>query len=563
VTQKMTRIKTGISRFRNNLKLRIRPEQHKVKKKRYNKDIKIKHVKPGESVVEMQGITKRFPGVLANNAINFELKACEVHALLGENGAGKTTLMNILYGLYRSDSGEIKIQGVPVHLKSPKDAIAIGIGMVHQHFTLIPAMTVAENIILGMKSSKGPLLNLAEAEKQIIELSKSYNLEVDPKAKVEQLPMGIRQRVEIIKALYRGARILILDEPTSVLTPSEIDDFFNALKSMVKEGLTVVVITHKLPEVFAISDRVTVLRDGCFVETIETKQTNPNDLSMKMIGREIHLGQKGFDIERGKVVLDVQGLRTMNDKGQEALKGITFSIHEGEILGFAGISGNGQKELADVLSGMRPSTDGTVHFLKQDITNYKPEKLIELGIGDIPEDRAGVGLVMNFSITENLILESHTKTPFSHRYFLKKDEIRKYAEEIIQEYDIDTPSPNVPVRNLSGGNLQKVLLAKVLSRNPKLLIVAQPTAGLDVGAAEFISKKLLEQKKRQVAILLISKDLERIMTLSDRIAVMYEGKIVGIVPAAGANISEIGRMMTGVENRSTDENLDHSIGEPC
>ena len=563
MTQKMTRIKTGISRFRNNLKLRIRPEQHKVKKKRYNKDIKIKHVKPGESVVEMQGITKRFPGVLANNAINFELKACEVHALLGENGAGKTTLMNILYGLYRSDSGEIKIQGVPVHLKSPKDAIAIGIGMVHQHFTLIPAMTVAENIILGMKSSKGPLLNLAEAEKQIIELSKSYNLEVDPKAKVEQLPMGIRQRVEIIKALYRGARILILDEPTSVLTPSEIDDFFNALKSMVKEGLTVVVITHKLPEVFAISDRVTVLRDGCFVETIETKQTNPNDLSMKMIGREIHLGQKGFDIERGKVVLDVQGLRTMNDKGQEALKGITFSIHEGEILGFAGISGNGQKELADVLSGMRPSTDGTVHFLKQDITNYKPEKLIELGIGDIPEDRAGVGLVMNFSITENLILESHTKTPFSHRYFLKKDEIRKYAEEIIQEYDIDTPSPNVPVRNLSGGNLQKVLLAKVLSRNPKLLIVAQPTAGLDVGAAEFISKKLLEQKKRQVAILLISKDLERIMTLSDRIAVMYEGKIVGIVPAAGANISEIGRMMTGVENRSTDENLDHSIGEPC
>ena len=569
MTQKMTRIKTGISRFKNNLKLRIRPEQHKVKKKRYNKDIKIKHVKPGESVVEMQGITKRFPGVLANNAINFELKACEVHALLGENGAGKTTLMNILYGLYRSDSGEIKIQGVPVHIKSPKDAIAIGIGMVHQHFTLIPAMTVAENIILGTKSSKGPLLNLAEAEKQIIELSKSYNLEVDPKAKVEQLPMGIRQRVEIIKALYRGARILILDEPTSVLTPSEIDDFFNALKSMVKEGLTVVIITHKLPEVFAISDRVTVLRDGCFVETIETKQTNPNDLSMKMIGKEIHLGQKGFDIERGKVVLDVQGLRTMNDKGQEALKGITFSIHEGEILGFAGISGNGQKELADVLSGMRPSTDGMVHFLKQDITNYKPEKLIELGIGDIPEDRAGIGLIMNFSIAENLILESHTKTPFSNswflpfnkQYFMNKDEIQKNAEKLIQEYDIDTPSPNVPVRNLSGGNLQKVLLAKVLSRNPKLLIIAQPTAGLDVGAAEFITKKILEQKKRQVAILLISKDLEKIMTLSDRIAVMYEGKIVGIVPAADANISEIGRMMTGVEKLSTAEDPEHGLGE--
>ena len=545
MTQKMTRIKTGISRFRNSLKLRKSLEQHKVKKELYNKDINIEHVKPGESVVEMQGITKRFPGVLANNAINFELKACEVHALLGENGAGKTTLMNILYGLYRSDSGEIKIQGVPVHIKSPKDAIAIGIGMVHQHFTLIPAMTVAENIILGMKSSKGPLLNLAEAEKQIIELSKTYNLEVDPKAKIEQLPMGIRQRVEIIKALYRGARMLILDEPTSVLTPSEIDDFFDALKSMVKEGLTVVIITHKLPEVFAISDRVTVLRDGCFVETVETKLTNPNDLSMKMIGRTIHSRKEKGDIKCGKVVLDVQSLKTMNDKGQEALKGISFSIHEGEILGIAGVSGNGQKELADVLSGMRRSTDGTVHFLKQDITNYTPKELIELGIGDIPSDRAGIGLVMNFSIAENLILESHTKTPFSHRYFLKKDEIRKYAEEIIQEYDIDTPSPNVPVRNLSGGNLQKVLLAKILSRNPKLLIVAQPTAGLDVGATEFISKKILEEREKQVAILLISEDLGKIMTLSDRIAVIYEGKIVGIVPAPDAEISEIGRMMTG------------------
>jgi simple sugar transport system ATP-binding protein len=542
----MTSIKTVISRFWNSLKLRIRPEQHKVKKKRYNKDIKIKHVKPGESLVEMQGITKRFPGVLANDTINFELKACEIHALLGENGAGKTTLMNILYGLYRLDSGEIKIQGVPVHLRSPKDAIAIGIGMVHQHFTLIPAMTVAENIILGVKSSKGPLLNLAEAEKQIIELSKTYNLEVDPKAKVEQLPMGIRQRVEIIKTLYRGARILILDEPTSVLTPLEIDDFFDALKSMVKEGLTVVIITHKLPEVFAISNRVTVLRRGRFVETVETKLTNPKDLSIKMVGREIHLGQERIDVKPGKVVLDVQGLKTMNEKGQEALRGISFSIHEGEILGIAGISGNGQKELADVLSGMRPSTDGTIRFLKQDITNYNPKKLIEIGIGDVPEDRLGTGLLMNFSIAENLILESHTKTPFSHRWFMNKDEIRKYAEKIIQEYDIDTPSPNVPVRNLSGGNLQKVLLAKVLSRNPKLLIIAQPTAGLDVGATEFISKKILEERERQVAILLISEDLGRIMTLSDRIAVIYEGKIVGIVPAADAKISEIGRMMTGV-----------------
>ncbi|MFX1292989.1 MAG: ABC transporter ATP-binding protein [Promethearchaeota archaeon] len=538
MTQKMTRIRTVVSRFWNSIKSR--------KMKDYNKDGKIEQIEPGELLVEMQEITKRFPGVLANDTINFELKACEIHALLGENGAGKTTLMNILYGLYRCDSGEIKIQGAPVNIKSPKDAIAIGIGMVHQHFTLIPTMTVAENVILGLKSSKGPLLNLTEAEKQIIELSRTYNLEVDPKAKVEQLPMGIRQRVEIIKTLYRGARILILDEPTSVLTPLEIKNFFDALKSMVKEGLTVVFITHKLPEVFAISDRVTVLRRGRFVETVETKSTNPKDLSIKMVGREIHSGQERIDIKHDKVVLDVQDLKTMNDKGQEALKGISFSIKEGEILGIAGISGNGQKELADVLSGMRPSTYGTIRFLKQDITNYPPKKLIEIGIGDIPEDRAGTGLLMNFSIAENLILESHTKTPFSNRSFLNKKEIRKYAEKIIKEYEIDTPNPNVPVRNLSGGNLQKVLLAKVLSRNPKLLILAQPTAGLDVGATEFISKKIMEERERQVAILLISEDLERIMTLSDRIAVIFEGKIVGIVPTTDAEISEIGRMMTGV-----------------
>jgi simple sugar transport system ATP-binding protein len=533
------KIKTVVSRFRDSVKLRYTSN---------TKDTKITQVTPGELLVEMKGITKRFKGgVVANDNIDFELKAGEVHALLGENGAGKTTLMNILYGMYRFDAGEIKIQGVPVQLRSPKDSIAIGIGMVHQHFTLIPTMTVAENIILGVKSSKEPFLNLAEAEKRIIELSKTYNLEVDPKVKVEQLSMGKRQRVEIIKSLYRGAQILILDEPTSVLTPSEVDDFFNALRSMVKEGLTVVMITHKLPEVFEISDRVTVLRKARFVETVETKLTTQNDLSIKMIGREIIKEQDRVDVKPGKVVLEVQGLRTMNDKGQEALKGISFSIHGGEILGFAGISGNGQKELADVLSGMRPSTDGTIHFLGQDVTHYTPKQLISLGIGDIPEDRAGVGLLMDFSIAENLILESHTQTPFSQRNFLKEDEIRKHAEKIIQEYDIDTPGPNVPVRTLSGGNLQKVLLAKILSKNPKLLIVAQPTAGLDVGATEFISQKILEEREKQVAVLLISEDLERVMSLSDRIAVIYEGQIVGIIPAAGAEINEIGRMMTGVQ----------------
>jgi simple sugar transport system ATP-binding protein len=535
----MIQIKTTVLRFRDRIKL--------WKKEDNANDIKISQLEKGETIVEMKGITKRFPGVIANDNIDFELKTGEVHALLGENGAGKSTLMNILYGLYGFDSGEIRIQGVEVDLRSPKDAINIGIGMVHQHFTLIPAMTVTENIILGVKSSKEPLLNIAQAEKQIIEISESYNLIVDPKAKVEQLPMGIRQRVEIIKALYRGAKLLILDEPTSVLTPLEVEDFFKTLKSMVKKGLTVIIITHKLPEVFAISDRVTVLRRGRFVETIETKDTTPENLSLKMVGREIFFEYDKPDSKPGEIVLDVKGLTAMNNKGQEALSDISFSIREGEILGIAGVSGNGQKELADVLSGMRPCKNGVIRFLEEDVTNYSPKKLIDLGIGDIPEDRAGTGLIINFSIAENLILESHADSPFAKKQFLNEDEIQKHAEQIVNEYHIETPSVHVPVRNLSGGNLQKVLLAKVLSRNPKLLIVAQPTAGLDVGATEFISNKLLEEKARGLAILLISEDLDRIMDLSDRIAVIYEGKIVGIVPAADAKISKIGRMMTGVE----------------
>ncbi len=538
-------IKSVVSRFRDN---------NKTKKSQFS-DIKIDQIKTGELIVEMKDITKRFPGVVANDKINFELKAGEVHALLGENGAGKSTLMNVLYGLYGFDSGEIRINGIKVDLRSPKDAIEIGIGMVHQHFTLIPVMSVAENILLGVKSTNKGLINLPEAEKKIIELSEAYNLKVDPKAMVGQLPMGVRQRVEIIKALYRGAKILILDEPTSVLTPQEAEEFFGTLKSMVKKGLTVIIITHKLPEVFAISDRVTVLRNGRFIETIETKNTNPEELSKKMIGREIHSQNERASIKPGRIVLEVKGLKAMNDKGQEGLKDISFSIHEGEILGFAGVSGNGQKELADVISGMRHSIEGSIKYLEQEITNFPPKKLIGLGIGDIPEDRAGTGLLMNFSIAENLILESHNDSPFSHKwflpfkkpYFLNDDEIQKYAEKIVEEYDIETPSVNVPARNLTGGKLQKLLLAKVLSRKPKLIIVAQPTAGLDVGATEFITNKLLTERENGVAILLISEDLDIVMSMSDRIAVIYGGKIVGIVSAADANISQIGRMMTGAE----------------
>jgi simple sugar transport system ATP-binding protein len=461
----------------------------------------------------------------------------------------------MLYGLYKPDAGEISIHGKPVDFKSPRDAIEIGIGMVHQHFTLIPVMTVAENIVLGLKSDREPLLHIVDAEEKIIELSKSYGLEVDPKETVDQLPMGIRQRVEIVKALFRGARLLILDEPTSVLTPIETEELFETLQSMVKEGMTVVMITHKLPEVMAISDRVTVLRRGKVVATIETKQTNPVDLSMKMVGREVDFELEKEDVKRGNLVLDVKNLSACDDKDQVALDDISFSIHQGEILGIAGVSGNGQSELAEVLTGMRKSTGGTVHYFDQDVTNFNPGQLIEIGVGDIPEDRPGMGLIMNFSIAENLILEIHSNPPFSEsrflpskmKYFLNDDEIRKYAEQLVEDYDIAASSVYIPARNLSGGNLQKLLLAKVLSRNPTLLIAAQPTAGLDVGATEFISNKLLEQRDLGVAILMISEDLDKVMALSDRIIVMYEGKIVGSVTAADADIAEIGRLMTGIQ----------------
>jgi len=518
-------------------------------------EFRLRKLKPGELIIEMRGITKRFPGVLANDHINFDLKACEIQAVLGENGAGKTTLMNILYGLYRPDEGEIRVRGKPVVVRSPKDAIDLGIGMVHQHFTLIPTMSVTENIVLGLKSAREPLLDIGQAEKRIAELSKTYNLKVDPQAKVEQLSIGERQRVEIIKALYRNVQVLILDEPTSVLTPQETEDFFKTLRSMVQEGLTIIFITHKLPEVMAISDRVTVLRRGKVMATIETKQTNPIDLSKKMVGREVLFSIEKPKAEEGKVVLEVKNLWALSDKGIPALKGVSFSIHEGEILGVAGVSGNGQRELAEVLTGMRRATEGKINIFGKDMTNRSPKKIIEQGVGHIPEDRLGMGLIMDFSVAENLILEIHSESPFSYRwflpfdkkYFLDKNEIRKHAERLIKEYDIATPSADAPARNLSGGNLQRLILAKVLSRNPKLLVAAQPTSGLDVGATEFIRKKLMEQKEKGVAILLISEDLSEIMSLSDRIAVIYEGKIVGIIPAAKAEIKEIGLMMAGAK----------------
>lgn len=518
--------------------------------------IRLEKVKPGTVVLEMKGIVKNFPGVLANDHVDLQIRAGEIHALLGENGAGKTTLMNVLYGLYQPDEGEILVKGKPVTIKSPKDAIDLGIGMIHQHFMLVDPLTVTENVVLGLRSSKEPFLDLEAAEKKIAELSKKYGLKVDPKARIEQLSVGERQRVEIIKALYRGAQILILDEPTAVLTPPEVKEMMHMIKRMAKEGLAVIpFITHKMPEVMAISNQVTVLRRGKVVGKIATKRTNERDLAKKMVGRQISFGKKRKKVKLGKVVISIKDLEALNDKGLQALKKVSFEVHEREIVGIAGVSGNGQRELAEVITGLRKATGGKVTILGKDMTNRPPKEVTDQGVGHIPEDRMGTGLIMNFTVAENLILGSQSKDPFvnkwflpvNKKWFLDKTEINKHADDLITEYNIKTPSRDVPARNLSGGNLQKLILARELSRKPKLLIANQPTRGLDVGATEFIQEKIEEQKEKGTAVLLISEDLDEILSLSDRIVVVYEGNIAGIVTAEKAKIKDIGLMMAGVK----------------
>ncbi len=495
----------------------------------------------------MKGITKRFAGVVANNSIDFAVYGGEVHALLGENGAGKTTLMNILYGLYRADSGEILVRGRRVAIKSPKDAIALKIAMVHQHFQLIQTLTVAENVGLGLRAEREPLLNLDSVVKRINELAKAYGLVVNPAAMVAQLSVGERQRVEIIKALYREPDTLILDEPTSVLTPQEVEGLFHFMRSMAAEGRAVVVITHKLPEVMAVSDRVTVLRHGEVVARLETKDTNPNELAEKMVGREIpHMEGAPQGKPSEKAALEVRQVSALSDKGVLALDGISFTLQAGEILGIAGVAGNGQAELAEVLTGLRKVVNGKVLLQGSDVTNASPREMISRGLGHIPEDRMGSGLVLDMSIAENLVLEVRTDPRFEKRQLVNNEQVRLNAKRLVEEYSISCGGVDAPARTLSGGNMQKLILAKVLSRSPQVLIAAQPTSGLDVGATEFIMEKLREQRRLGVGILLISSDLNEITSMSDRIACIFEGKIMGIVPAATAELKEIGLMMGGV-----------------
>ncbi|MEM3506751.1 MAG: ABC transporter ATP-binding protein [Candidatus Bathyarchaeia archaeon] len=495
--------------------------------------------------IEMRSITKSFPGVLALDNVNFKVRKGEIHALLGENGAGKTTLMNILYGLYKPDKGEIIIEGKKVDIKSPREAINLGIGMVHQHFTLVPPFTVTENVILGLKSEKDPILDLKNAEKKVLEISKKYDLEIDPKAKVRELPVGVQQRVEIIKALYRNVKLLILDEPTTVLTPQEVQSLFKNLKLMVEKGLTIIFITHKLNEALTVSDRITVLRRGKLINTVNSKDVNESELIRMMIGRETLPSLPKVVTKMGNAILEVEDLHVLDDRGLPAVNGCTFKIHEGEILGIAGVAGNGQKELAEALMGLRKAIKGKIIINGKDLTNRSTREIMKAGAIYIPEDRLDNSL-LSMSVAENLIVYNYGS--FVNNYkFMDYNRIYEYSKRLIEEFNIVTPSEKTPTRALSGGNLQRILIARSFPLDFRLLIACQPTRGLDIASTSFVHRKLLECKERGSAVLLISENLDEVMEISDRIAVMFKGKIVGIVPKEEANEYEIGLMMTGAK----------------
>lgn len=497
--------------------------------------------------MRMQGIVKRFPGVLANDHVDFDVRAGEVHALLGENGAGKSTLMRQLYGLYKPDEGQILIDSQEMRFNSPQDAINAGIGMIHQHFMLVPNLTVVENIALGLKSSRGLMLDLDKVEKRINDLSDQYGLKVDTRAYVWQLAVGEQQRVEIIKALYRGAALLVLDEPTAVLTPQEVDDLFVTFKKMAEEGHALIFISHKLNEVLAISHRITVLRDGKSAGTLPNKNVTRKELAQMMVGRQVLLSYERPPVETGPVRLSIEDLYVRGDRGKDAVCGVSLDLRAGEILGLAGVSGNGQRELAEALAGMRPVRQGCIKLNDRDVTDGSPLMHIESGQSYIPEERMKEGAIREFSVTDNLILSDHGREPFSNYNFLNFKAIREQCDKVVHDFNVKTPNLDTPVKNLSGGNIQKLILGRELSRGPQVLIASQPTRGVDIGASEYIHQRLLEQRLAGMATLLISEDLDEIRALSDRIAVMYEGRIIGIVEAGESTTEQLGLMMAGIE----------------
>ena len=496
----------------------------------------------------MEGITKRFPGVVANFRIDYEINKGKIHALLGENGAGKSTLMNVLCGVYEPEEGEISIGGKKVSIKTPRDAISLGIGIVPQHFALVPTFTTTENIMLGLKSSREPFLDRDLVATKMAGFCKKHGLHINLDAKIWQMSVGEQERVEIIKAIYRGADILVMDEPTSVLTPPEVDGLFKFLRSFAEEGHSVVFITHKLDEVMAIADVVTVLREGRVVGTKLASDTNERELARMMVGKYVRFSFEKSKRETGEVVLEVRNLRTLNDRGIRALKDVSFSVHAREILAVAGVAGNGQKELEEVITGTRKAAGGQILVEGRDLTSKPPWVIIEQGVGYIPEDRMGMGLIMELSVAENMILGTDLLSKYIDRKaFLNYRKAKQDASRMVSEFNVKTTSIDSVTSTLSGGNLQKLLLAREFSRDPRLLIACDPTRGLDVGASEFVRRMLLDRKEKGAAVLLISTDLDEVFSVSDRIAVFFEGRVMDIVPTEKARIDDVGLLMSGVK----------------
>ena len=498
-----------------------------------------------ENVIEMREITKVFGEFVANDKINLELRKGEIHALLGENGAGKSTLMNMLAGLLEPTSGEIVVNGQVVKLDSPSKAASLGIGMVHQHFMLVEAFTVAENIILGSELTKNGVLDIARATREINELSERYGLAVDPSAKVADISVGAQQRVEILKTLYRGADILIFDEPTAVLTPSEIDELMAIMKNLVKEGKSIILITHKLDEIRAVSDRVTVIRRGKSIETVEIAGATNADLAEMMVGRSVSFKTEKQAAQPKEVVLSIKDLVVNENRGVPAVKNLSLDVRAGEIVGIAGIDGNGQSELIQAITGLRKIESGSVELKGQSIVGLHPRQITEMSVGHVPEDRHRDGLVLEMMISENIALQTYYKEPLSKKGILNYSNIIGYAKQLMQEFDVRAASEIVPASALSGGNQQKAIIAREVDRNPDLLIVSQPTRGLDVGAIEYIHKRLIQERDNGKAVLVVSFELDEILNVSDRIAVIHDGKIQGIVTPETTNKQELGVLMAG------------------
>jgi len=502
-------------------------------------------IKPQKTkIVQLKGITKKFPGVLANDRINLDINKHEILALLGENGAGKTTLMNVLAGLYNPDAGKIFLHGKPVNFHFPRDAIANGIGMVHQHFMLVESLTVAENIILNLQS-KSLFLNLDRVRQEISDLSAQYHLHVDPNAYIWQLSVGEQQRVEIMKLLYRGADVLILDEPTAVLTPKEAIELASVLRQMANEGKAIVIITHKLNEVMSFSDRVTILRAGRVVDSMPTEKTSKEELARKMVGRKVLFHLEKLECTPGPIVLNLDNVSALNDKGLPALRSISFHIYSGEILGVAGVAGNGQRELAEAISGLRSITNGSILVNGQDVTNCTPLEVINAGISHIPGDRLGIGLAANLPVSDNLSMKAYRQSPITRGFILDREKLQSFAKGLIRTFSITPSLPETPARLLSGGNQQRIVLAREITANRGIIVAVHPSRGLDVGATESIRRTLLEQRKCGTSILLISEDLEEIMQISDRILVLYNGQIMGKAGINEITLEEIGLMMAG------------------